>query len=165
MRERFGARRLTAVAAALALMGALSACGGGSSGGGGGNTPSTLPPAPVRTQIGSQGFTVLGTVDANRAGFERDEVIAPLTISQAGTLEIVADWTFASNDVDIHLYSGTCTFQQLTTSGCSIIARADSVSNKPERLTVAIQPGNYSVGIANFGRTNESGVMQAFLTR
>ena len=150
--------------ATLALAAVLPACGGG--GGGSNNpTPVTQPPAPVRTLIGTSSFTVLGVDDANRAGFERDEAVAALQINQAGTLEIIADWTFASNDVDIHLYSGNCTFQILTTSGCTRIARADSISNKPERLTFNATAGSYSVGIANFGRTNESGNFQVFLTR
>jgi hypothetical protein len=149
---------------ALALTGTLPGCGGG---GGGGNTPSTLPPAPapVRTSLGTLSFTVLGTDNANRAGFVRDEVHGPLVINQAGALEIIADWTFASNDIDIILYSGTCNFQLLTTVGCTSVASATSSTQKPERLNVNINPGNYTVGITNFGRTDESGVVQVFLTR
>ena len=151
--------------AILAMAAVLPACGGG--GGGSNNpTPVTQPPAPVRTSLGSQSFTVLGTDAANRAGFERDEVHAPLVLNQSGQLEVIVDWTFASNDVDINLYTGTCTFQLLTTTGCPRIAQADSVSNKPERLVVNnLAAGTYTVGITNFGRTNESGVIQAFLTR
>jgi hypothetical protein len=147
----------------LALAVVLPACGGG--GGGGGNTPSTLPPAPVRSLVGTTSFTVLGLDAANRAGFEGDEALAPLQLGQAGTLEITADWTFASNDVDIHLYSGNCSFQTLTTTGCTRNAQADSVSNKPERLTFNATAGTYAIGIANFGRSDESGNFQVFLTR
>jgi hypothetical protein len=163
MRHEVWLRRLPAFAAALGLVGVLAACGGGS--GGGGTAPTVVPPAPVRTLIGTTGFNVLGLDAANRAGLERDEALASLVVNQAGTLEIIVDWTFASNDVDIHLYSGTCTSQQIVTTGCSIIARADSVNLKPERLTVSVQPGTYAIGVANFGRGNESGTVQTFLTR
>lgn len=157
--------RTTGWIVTMALAAFLPACGGG--GGGSNNpTPVTQPPAPVRTSLGTQGFSVLGTDAANRAGFERDEVHAPLVLTQSGSLEIIVDWTFASNDVDINLYSGTCTFQLLTTSGCTRIANADSVTQKPERLNVAnLAAGSYTVGVTNFGRSNESGVIQAFLTR
>jgi hypothetical protein len=150
--------------AVMAMAAILPACGGGS---GGSNNPTPVAPsAPVRTSLGSTNFSVLGIDAANRAGFERDEVHAPLVLAQSGTLEIIVDWTFASNDVDINLYTGTCNFQLLTTVGCPVLAKADSISNKPERLTVTnMAAGTYTVGVTNFGRTNESGVIQAFLTR
>lgn len=151
--------------AVVVMAAILPACGGG---GGGSNspTPVTQPPAPVRTLIGSSSFTVVGTIDANRAGFERDEAHAALVLNQSGTLEIIADWTFASNDVDIVLYNGTCTFQLVTTVGCPIAARTTSATQKPERLTVTnAAAGSYTVGITNYGRTNESGNFQVFLTR
>ncbi len=160
MREQFRARRLAAIAA-LALTAILPACGGG---GGGGTTPTTLPPAPqpVRTQILSGPFSLAA---ADRNGFP-DIGAGPVTISGLGTVEIVADWTFASNDVDIIWYAGSCSSTQAIRDQCTILARTTSVSQKPERLTITnVAAGTYSVGLANYGSSSESGNYQVFLTR
>jgi hypothetical protein len=152
-------------AAALALMMVvLPACGGGSSGGGG-NAPTNVPPAPVRSLIGNFNFTVVGVPEANRLGLQRDFFLQQLTITQAGSLEVIVDWTFASNDIDIVLFSGTCTPALITSTGCSAITATTSVTAKPERLTSNVNPGSYTIGVTNFGNGNESGVGQVFLTR
>jgi hypothetical protein len=161
MRTRMWARRM----AVLALAVALPACGGGG-GGGGNNTPSTLPPAPVRTQILGGGFTLASVADANRAGFAIDIGTTPLVISGGGTLEIIADWTFASNDVDIIVYSSSCTSDQAVRNQCPIANRTTSTTTKPERLTITGVPsGTFALGFANYGPGAESGSYQVFLTR
>lgn len=151
--------------AALALAVVLPACGGG----GGGTTPTTVPPAapqPTRTQIAGGSFTLVGVPEANQQGFNADVGTVPVSVSGAGTVEIVADWTFASNDVDIFWFAGTCTSIQAVRGQCTILAAAQSPTQKPERLTITnVGAGTYSVGIANFGRTAESGNFQVFLTR
>lgn len=150
--------------AAVVLAAFLPACGGG----GGGNTPTTLPPAPqpVRTQIAGGNFTVVGTDEANAAGFVVDVAAGPVSVSGTGTVEINADWTFASNDIDILFYNGSCTSNQAVRGQCSIANRTTSTTAKPERLTITGVPaGSYSVGFANYGRTAESGNYQVFLTR
>src|SRR5687767_1092474 len=117
MRSRTWARRRLPVVAALALMAVLPAC----TDSGSGPTPVPTPtPAPQQTRslVGSFNFTVFGTVEANRRGLTRDVALVPLTLGQAGTLEIIADWTFASNDIDIVLYSGTCTPAQVIAGTC-----------------------------------------------
>ena len=151
-------------AAALALMIVLPGCGGGSSGGGNTNAPTT-PAAPVRSLIGNFNFTVAGVPEANRNGLQRDFFLQQLTINENGSLEVVADWTFASNDIDVVLFRGTCTPALITSTGCTAIGATTSVTAKPERLTVTVTPGAYTIGITNFGQTNESGVGQVFLTR
>ena len=165
MRTRLWARRPLAMAAALALTAILPACGGG---GGGGNTPSTLPPAPqpTRTQIQSGPFTITSRPDANRAGFDVAIAVASLVIPGSGTLEVVADWTFASNDVDIIVYNSACTPDQAIRNQCPIAARTTSTTTKPERLTITGAPaGNFAIGFANYGNSSESGNYQVFLTR
>jgi hypothetical protein len=150
--------------AALALAAFLPACGGG----GGGNTPSTVPPAPqpTRTQIAGGNFTVAGTDEANAAGFVVDVAAGPVSVSGTGTVEIVADWTFTSNDIDILFYNGACSSAQAIRGQCTIANRTTSTTAKPERLTITGVPaGSYSVGFANYGRTSESGNYQVFLTR
>ena len=164
MSERNRARG-RGIAAALALMVVLPGCGGGSGGGGGNTNAPTAPAAPVRTLIGNFNFTVLGVPEANRAGFSRDVFLQGLTLNESGSLEIVADWTFASNDIDIVLYSGNCTPALITSTGCNVVDATTSVSAKPERLTRSVSAGAYTIGITNFGNSNESGVGQVFLTR
>ena len=167
MSTTFWARRPRAVAAALALVLVLPGCGGGGNSGGGGNGPTTpaAPPAPVRTLIGNFNFTVSGVPEANRAGLARDFFLQQLTLNESGSLELIADWTFASNDIDIVLFSGNCTPALLTSTGCSVVDATTSVSAKPERLTRSVSAGSYTIGITNFGNSNESGVGQVFLTR
>ena len=142
--------------AALALAAFLPACGGG--GGGTTPTPVTQPPAPapVRSQIGGGNFTV-GAFDAT---------LGTLTVSATGTLEIVVDWTFASSDIDIRLYTGACTAAQARVNQCSVLAQTTSVTQKPERLTVTnLSAGTYTFGFLNFSDRDESGNFQAFITR
>ena len=150
--------------AALALMVVLPACGGGGGGGGNTNAPST-PAAPVRSLIGNFNFTVVGVPEANRNGITRDYFLQQLTINESGTLEVVADWTFASNDIDVELFRGNCTPALITSTGCPLIAGTTSVTAKPERLTTSVTPGAYTIGVTNYGSSNESGVGQVFLTR
>ena len=147
---------------ALALAAVLPACGGG----GGGTTPTTVPPAPQRTQIQASSFTVLGVPGANALGFPQDVAVASLTVSNAGALEIVADWTFASSDIDIWFISGACTAAQAARRQCTITAATTSTTQKPERLNIpSVAAGTYTVGFANFTNANESGNYQVFLTR
>jgi hypothetical protein len=157
MRTLNWARRPLAVSAALALLTILPSCGGG--GGGSNNpTPVTQPPAPVpvRTQIGGGNFTV-GAFDV---------ALGTLTVTSTGTLEVVVDWTFASSDIDIRLYSGACTAAQARTNACSVLAQTTSLTQKPETLTVVnLAAGNYTFGFLNFSNRSESGAFQAFIIR
>jgi hypothetical protein len=150
--------------AALALAAVLPACGGG----GGGTTPTTVPPAPqpTRTQIQASSFTVLGVPAANGLGFPQDVAVAALTVSNTGALEIVADWTFASSDIDIWFITGACTAAQAARRQCTITAATTSTTQKPERLNIAsVTAGTYTIGFANFTNANESGNYQVYLTR
>jgi hypothetical protein len=78
----------------------------------------------------------------------------------------VADWTFASNDIDILWFNAPCSSAQAVRGECTIIARTVSVTQKPERLTINnVGPGTYGVGFQNFGNSGESGNFQIFFTR
>jgi hypothetical protein len=147
----------------LAVAAALPACGGG--GGGGGAAPTTLPPAPVRTQVAGGNFTVLGVPAANALGFPMDVAVVVITI-QGGTVEITADWTFPSSDIDIWFMNGSCTAAQAARQQCPIANRTTSVTAKPEQLNITGVPaGTYTVGFANFTNANESGNFQVFVVR
>ena len=151
--------------AALALMVVLPGCGGGGSSGGGNTNAPTTPAAPVRSLIGNFNFAVAGVPEANRNGLQRDYYLQQLTINESGSLEVIADWTFSSNDIDVELFRGACTPALITSTGCPLVAGTTSVTAKPERLTTSVTPGVYTVGITNYGNSNESGVGQVFLTR
>ncbi|HET7293127.1 MAG TPA: hypothetical protein VFM88_11930 [Vicinamibacteria bacterium] len=154
------ARLLTAV---LAL--ALPGCGGG---GGGGSSSPTAPSTPTRRAIGNVNFQVLGTNEARRLGLIVDAFLQEISITgtAANPLEMIADWTFASNDIDIVLFRGSCTPQAFIAQSCTELAATTSTTTKPERLVVSnVAPGGYTIAIVNFGPTNESGVLQVFATQ
>ncbi|MBI3932701.1 MAG: hypothetical protein HY317_04740 [Acidobacteria bacterium] len=139
----------------------LTGCGGG--GGGGGTGPSQT----TRSLVISGNFSQLvGTPTANLAGYTADVAVSPFTTSASGTLEITVDWTFSANDLDILLYNGNCPPASALAGSCPILNRTSSTTAKPERLNVSGVPaGTYTLGIANFGLTTESGTYQVFLVR
>lgn len=142
--------------AALALAAILPACGGD-----GGTAPT-----PVRSQIGGGSFTVVGTVEANEAGYNADVAAGTFSLGEPGTLEITADWTSADNNIDIFLYLGACTAEQARSNECAIANRTNNTTSKPERLNViGVPTGLYSVGFVNFGPTTETGTFEIHLTR
>ncbi len=137
----------TAVAALLVLP--FAACGGG-----GGTTNST--PVPQRRQIAAFNFTAAELFDLARGEF---------TTSATGTLEAQCDWTFASNDIDIGVYRGSCSFSQFLNLQCGVLVESTSQTAKPERVTSSNVPaGTYTLMIVSIGNTNESGNCQVFLT-
>lgn len=133
-------------------------CGGGS------NTPTAVPtpaptptPAPV-TRVISQGSGSLGRLTVSPVLF---------TTTAAGTVNISVDWTFASNDVDIFLARGSepCTLQTFNNRTCGFVATEESVTMKPEKLTVqGLAAGSYTLYILNAGNTDESVAWQVTLT-
>ena len=144
--------------AALALAVFLPACGS--------SDEPTTPTTPTRTQIGGGTFNVVGTVEANQAGYNADIAAGSFPIANPGTVEILADWTSPGNNIDIFFYIGACTSEQARSNACAISNRTTSTTTKPERLNIiGVPAGNYSLGFANFGPTPETGSFQVFLTR
>jgi len=145
-----------ALGAAGVLMAALSGCGGGS---GPDPVPSPVPtPSTVPfTEVLDEG-SVSGLVPDGAAwGF--------FTTPRPGTIDIVVDWTFASNDVDLILTRGACAPDQLVADQCEVADIADSPTAKPERVSLVDAPaGTYSLYILNLGATEESLSYQILLT-
>jgi hypothetical protein len=140
--------------AVLAMAAMLVSCG----------DSGTEPTEPDREQIGGGTFNVVGTVEANAAGFNADVAAGPFTLTTGGTVEINADWTNATNNVDIFLYLGRCTSVQARDGACPVANRTNGTA-KPERLNViGVPSGEYSVGFANFGPTAETGTFSVFVT-
>jgi hypothetical protein len=134
-----------------ALTGGFFGCGGG---GGGGPTSST--PVPQRRQVAAFTFTAAEGFDLARSEF---------TTTATGTLEAQCDWTFASNDIDIAIYRGSCSFTQLLNLQCSVLVESTSATAKPERVTASNAPaGTYTLMVASIENTAESGNCQIYLT-
>ena len=142
--------------AALALAACVAGCGGG-------NGPTEPPDSEV---IGNGTFTVVGTTEAMSLGFNSDVAAVSFTLVEGGTVEITADWGSAANNIDLFLYLGNCTSARAREGGCAVANRTTSTTAKPERLNViGVPSGTYSVGIANFGPTTESGTFRVSVNR
>lgn len=142
---------LTAFASALLNPG----CGGGS---GGGGEAVVGPTGPSRSTITEQGWA-LDVFDA---------VTYDISITGTGgaTVEATAEWTFASDDVDIYVTATTCTPTMFAGELCAYKTKADSATSKPERVSFPVSPGdNYRFWVVNFGPQRESGTFQAVLVR
>ena len=71
-----------------------------------------------------------------------------------GTLEVTADWTVASNNVDIFIArgSGSCTAEALKNRSCDVVGSGESPTAKPESLTIAnLAAGTYTLHVVNSG--------------
>jgi hypothetical protein len=143
------ARRFFMGVAVAVLAAGLTACGGGTT------TPDTTT-STVTTSLPTQPF-------ANLAASE--VAFAEVTINGTGVLTGTADWTFASNDIDIYVTAPSCRATDIVElANCQAVGRTTAVSTKPERLTVNVTQGNYRVWVANFGPGSESGTLQMTAT-
>ena len=118
-------------------------------------TTTTLPPPTQQTviQSGSGSLPVLNLA------------LIPFVVSNPGRLDVTVDWTFASNDVDIYLVRGACTFDQFVNNGCNLVAFSESGTAKPERVSFSgATPGTFNLGIGNLGPADESVAFQVVLT-
>jgi uncharacterized protein YfaP (DUF2135 family) len=118
--------------------------------------PATVPPAPTTTVV-AQGSGAVPFAELRSVQF---------TTAASGRLEVVVDWTFASNDVDMVLVKGTCTDAEIFDGRCDAkaLATAESATAKPERLSAAgTTAGTYTLYVANFGPGDESISYQVLL--
>lgn len=146
-----------ALAAAVAVV--LTGCGGGSSP----SAPSTPRPTPAPTP------TTLVVRQSSYTGLKPDFLlIVPFSTTTRGDLEAVADWTFATNNLDLFLVAGTnpcSTPDGIDFSACSVLVAEVNPSTKPERLRVpALAAGAYTLYIGNHGPGDESLSYQILLT-
>ena len=92
--------------------------------------------------------------------------ISDIKVTLTGTLNAVADWTLASNDIEIYVTDPTCneTLARVVRQSCTLLGSTDNPTAKPKRLTMNISPGIYRVFVANFGPAGaESGTLQISL--
>ncbi len=146
-----------ALAAAVAV--ALTGCGGGSSP----SAPSTPRPTPAPTP------TTIVVRQNSFTGLDPDFLlVVPFTTTTRGDLEAVADWTFATNNLDLVLVAGTnpcSTPDGIDFSVCSILFAEVNPTTKPERLRApSLAAGAYTLYIGNNGPGEESLSYQILLT-
>jgi hypothetical protein len=98
-------------------------------------------------------------------------VFGDYTVDVAGTLQISADWTFSSDDIDVFVTSTSCSTSSyddlLGGSGaCTTLAEGIDVGEKPERATFNAAVGTYRVWVASsfLSSSNESGTLSVTLT-
>jgi hypothetical protein len=90
-----------------------------------------------------------------------------VNVTLSGSMSVVADWSFSTDDVDIYVTDLSCnnTEARLVRQFCTLLAKADTYGVKPKRLTLNVSPGPYRVFVANFGPTAaESGTLQISIT-
>jgi hypothetical protein len=156
-------RRKLALATSLALALLLGACGGGdnvncSQNPTGPGCVQASPSPPIQRPP-----FVLDGGEGSLPAFVA--LFRTLPITETGSFEVIVDWTFATNDIDIFLARGDCSFDQFVGGGCNYAATATSPTTKPERLRLANQPaGTYTLIVPNFGPADESISYQVIFT-
>jgi uncharacterized protein YfaP (DUF2135 family) len=89
----------------------------------------------------------------------------PFTTTRAGSLQATVDWTYATNDLDVAIVQGDCSFEQAAAGQCTVLAISVSTTAKPERITVnSAAAGTYTLFIENTGPGDESISFQVVLT-
>lgn len=149
MYQRVRSSAIPMVAVALLV---LSGCGDSSP-----SRPTPVPtptpqPTPVTSTLRQGTFT----------GLEPNFLLSlPFNVGNIGDLSVQADWTFATNDLDLILTRGTnaCANanNQVDFGLCTVVASETSVGPKPERMSVSGLPtGAYTLYIGNRGPERES---------
>ena len=140
-------RSLSLFAVALVAIG-LVACGGG--------TTSPDAGSEFTTSLPTQPFSNLAPLEVG---------LAEVTMNGMGTLTSTADWTLATNDIDIYVTAPWCEAAHVAElASCDIVGRTTAVTAKPEQLSVIVGEGNYRVWVANFGPSAESGTLRMTAT-
>jgi hypothetical protein len=148
----------SALALALSAILGLGACGGNNS------TPTPVPtPTPTPTPAPSPlpTFTFTGLA-------QNQAVPTDVNVTENSVLSAVADWTLASDDIDIVFTDASCNRTDARTivqGFCTVSARTNSFTNKPERLSADVSPGIVRVYVLNWGPSTESGTLQLTLQR
>ena len=130
-----------------AVLASFSNCGGSKT-----STPTqvaTPTPAPqsVHTDLGGTNFSVR----PGRSSFTN------VDFPPAGTLDVTINWP-GDNNIDVYATDASCPgFESVTSGACPILAKGDSPTAKPERITFTTQAGKiYTIWIVNLGTTTEA---------
>ena len=135
------------VGLAVALLGALAACGGDDS-----PRPPVVvvTPEPVRGVIAQTSFS----------GFEPDVWISiELVLSQKGVLDVTVDWTFPDTWMYMYLGRTSCNYEQLSERTCPFFLSSETKEPKPRILvTESLDPGTYYLVLYNVPWNRKLGV-------
>jgi hypothetical protein len=147
---------------AVALLVGLTACG--KTTGPTGVTPPQQQTTQTLVQQGS--FSLVAISTAQRAGLPADAARTEFTLSGAGKLDIVVDWTFSGSAVGFGVYQGSCSFSQFYNNSCAQVSVAPAGSGKPARVSVpSVGAGTYTLVVTSAANVDESGSYQIFITR
>lgn len=121
--------------------------------------PVTNPPAPARTVIGNFTFS-LGPQEVS------EPVEITVTGTGAGTVDATAQWTLATNDIDLYLTDRNCNATSFVTlASCTVLAQANAVTTKPEVINQQLSAGVYRLFVHNFGPGSDGGTLVIGFTR
>ena len=118
----------------------------------------TATPVPTATVTPSPGTAGAVTVAEGSVVIPGGyiAVFAPITFSQAGSLDFSADWTSSFDDIDIALANGACSSDQLSLNLCTFAGLEESATLKPEQLTLSIRAATFTPLIGNFTAPTET---------
>ncbi len=90
------------------------------------------------------------------------DVRIPGSGTGTGTVDATAEWTHASDDINLYVTATGCTPEMFAAQRCGFKARADGPTAKPERLSFDVSGGDsYRIWIVNAGPGRETGTFVA----
>jgi len=128
---------------------------------------SSTTPTPTPSPTPTPAPPIVQTVVASGSGSlpVLNLVLIPFTTTATGRIEVTVDWTFGTNDVDVYLVRGSCSFDQFVTQQCNLVTFSESTTAKPERISApGAAAGSYVLLIGNLGPSDESVAFQVVLT-
>lgn len=124
----------------------------------GGTNPLTGEREPERSIIAEEEWTL--------EPFHALSLDIRITGLGSGTVDATAEWTLASDDVNLYVTAPACTLEMLAMERCSYKARAESPTAKPERVSFDVSGGDtYRFWVVNFGPQREAGTLVVGLTQ
>ncbi len=120
------------------------------------------------------GYSPVGPIGPVRSLLDQREwALAPLEAltvdfriqgSGSGTVDATAEWTHASDDINLYVTATGCTVEMFVAQRCGFKARADGPTAKPESLSFDVSGGDsYRFWIVNAGPGRETGTFVANL--
>ena len=111
-----------------------------------------------------------GEVRAPRSAGGSGGALASITLGAPGLVRATLQWTFASNDVDLWVLSGTTCASvdnNLVPSGagCTILCQDIGTTGTSATCSFNSTTGTALVWATNYGRTSESGTWIVTVTR